>query len=38
MINKMTKEFIAKYCLEDGSIDWNKIVRLNSSSKALEKE
>lgn len=38
MINKMTKEFFAKYCLEDGSIDWNKIVRLNSSSKALEKE
>lgn len=36
MINKITKEFIIKYCLEDGSIDWNKIVRLNSASKALE--
>lgn len=36
MINKITKEFIINYCLEDGSIDWSKIVRLNSASKALE--
>ncbi|WP_278807026.1 PmeII family type II restriction endonuclease [Bacteroides pyogenes] len=36
MINKITKEFIANYCLDDGSIDWNKIIRLNSSSKALD--
>jgi len=32
MINKITKEFIAFYCLEDGSIDWQKILELNSKS------
>ncbi|MCR5679093.1 MAG: cytosolic protein [Prevotella sp.] len=30
MINKITKEFMANYCLEDGSIDWMKIVEINS--------
>lgn len=33
MLNKITKEFIDEYCFEDGSIDWNKIVRINSASK-----
>jgi hypothetical protein len=28
---RFTKTFIEEYCLEDGSIDWNKIVRLNSA-------
>lgn len=36
MINKITKEFIAEYCLDDGSINWNKIVELNSKSKTIE--
>jgi Type II restriction endonuclease EcoO109I len=31
MINKFTKEFAIEYCKEDGSIDWKKIVRFNSS-------
>ena len=30
MINKITKDFIACYCLEDGRIDWKKIVEINS--------
>ena len=30
MINKITKDFIACYCLDDGSIDWKKIVEINS--------
>ena len=32
-VNKFTKEFIEKYCLEDGRIDWDKLVRLSSESK-----
>lgn len=36
MINKITKEFITEYCLDDGSINWNKIVELNSKSKTIE--
>ena len=35
MVNKITKEFITNYCFEDGCIDWNKIVQLNSSSKVF---
>lgn len=31
MINKFTKEFAYEYCKEDGSIDWDKIVRFNSA-------
>lgn len=31
LINKFTLEFAQKYCLADGSIDWIKIVRLNSA-------
>ena len=30
-INKFTAEFIKDYCLPDGSIDWEKLVRLVSS-------
>jgi hypothetical protein len=29
---RFTKAFIEEYCLEDGSINWDKIVRLNSSA------
>lgn len=32
MLNKITKEFLNEYCNNDGSIDWNKIVRINSGS------
>lgn len=31
-INIFTKEFANKFCLNDGSIDWNKIVEFNSKS------
>lgn len=30
--NRFTKLFIEKYCLPDGSIDWGKIVKLNSAA------
>jgi hypothetical protein len=33
MINKFTKEFTQDYCKNDGSIDWEKIVKLNSGIK-----
>lgn len=35
---RFTKVFIQKYCLDDGSINWNKIVRLNSATEKLNKE
>jgi len=31
MINVFTKQFIGEFCKDDGSIDWEKIVILNSS-------
>ena len=31
MINKFTKEFADTFCLENGSIDWDKLVRFNSA-------
>lgn len=31
LINKFTLEFTQNYCLADGSIDWEKIVKLNSA-------
>lgn len=31
MINKFTKEFADTFCKDDGSIDWNKLVRFNSA-------
>lgn len=33
MINKFTKEFTTNFCCEDGAIDWNKLVKLNSAIK-----
>lgn len=36
MINRFTKEFIDEFCKEDGEIDWNKLVKYNSGSKAFE--
>jgi Type II restriction endonuclease EcoO109I len=30
-INKFTKEFADTFCMDDGSIDWDKLVRFNSS-------
>ncbi|TZF86123.1 cytosolic protein (plasmid) [Pedobacter sp. BS3] len=32
MINRFTKEFADTFCLTDGSIDWDKLVRFNSSA------
>lgn len=32
-VNKFTKAFIDKYCLEDGSIDWDKLTKLVSEEK-----
>jgi hypothetical protein len=32
MINKFTKQFINEFCKQDGSIDWEKIVIINSST------
>ena len=34
MINKFSREFLNTYFLEDGSIDWIKIVKLNSENKS----
>lgn len=33
VINKFTKEFIDDFCKENGDIDWNKLVKFNSSKK-----
>lgn len=30
VINKFTKKFLATFCFEDGSIDWEKLVKFNS--------
>lgn len=32
MINKFTKEFADTFCQEDGSINWDKLIRFNSST------
>jgi hypothetical protein len=37
MINKFTKEFADTFCLDNGSIDWDKLVRFNSASIAPKK-
>jgi len=28
--NRLVKEFTTEFCLEDGSIDWEKLVEFNS--------
>lgn len=33
MINKFTREFVHDYCKENGEIDWERIVRLNTEEK-----
>ncbi|MDR2907460.1 MAG: cytosolic protein [Bacteroidales bacterium] len=33
MQNKFTKEFIDEFCLDDGCIDWQKLVKFNSGKK-----
>ena len=35
VINKFSREFLNTYFLEDGSIDWVKIVKLNSENKPI---
>lgn len=37
MLNKFTKEFADTFCLENGSIDWNKLVHFNSAIIAPKK-
>ena len=37
MINKFTKEFADTFCLNNGSIDWDKLVRFNSATIAPKK-
>ena len=37
MINKFTKEFADTFCKNDGSIDWDKLVRFNSATLDLKK-
>ena len=37
MINKFTKEFADTFCKNDGSIDWDKLVRFNSAVADLKK-
>jgi hypothetical protein len=37
MINKFTKEFADTFCLANGSIDWDKLVRFNSATIAPKK-
>ena len=37
MINKFTKEFADTFCLDNGSIDWDKLVRFNSATIAPKK-
>ncbi len=32
VINRFTREFIEEFCLEDGQIDWEKIVHFNSAA------
>lgn len=32
-LNLFIKDFIREYCLEDGSVDWEKIVKMNSEKK-----
>ncbi len=36
MINKLTKDFITRYCDDTGNIDWAKIMEINSASKSLK--
>lgn len=33
LINNLTRTFMEKYCLPDGAIDWEKIVKMNSQKK-----
>ncbi len=34
MMNKFTRDFAIEFCKEDGEIDWDKLVRLNSAKDA----
>ncbi len=35
LLNKLTRQFINEFCDEQGKIDWNKIVKLNSADDAV---
>lgn len=34
--NKLVREFTSEFCLEDGSIDWEKLVEFNSGSNRIQ--
>jgi len=36
-VNRFTREFIKHFCFEDGSIDWEKLVRFVSEDKDIDK-
>lgn len=38
VVNKLTKEFTAYYCDEEGNIDWGKTMLLNPASKRITRD
>lgn len=34
VLNTFTRQFLTEFCVSDGSVDWEKIVRLNAGAKA----
>lgn len=37
LLSRMQRDFLNSFCLEDGLIDWDKIVELNSNRKESQK-
>jgi len=37
ILNRFTREFMENFCMKDGSIDWNKLVKHNSSKEEFDK-
>lgn len=38
LVNRLTKEFLQEFCTENGEIDWDKLVRFNSSTPEQKKK
>jgi hypothetical protein len=38
MVNKFTREFANEFCKDNGEIDWEKLVKLNSESAVKPKK
>lgn len=36
LITRLSREFANEFCLEDGTLDWNKVVELNSASVSID--